>query len=1126
MTPEQRNTSDLLRALFGDIFADRYADFLRLASGDLPLRVSLPLAAHALREIESTLRSILRFPFKDIEPTETEAGLLERAQAYLSGEGFDANKVTAAIRALSPKLTHEQEIKSIVGWLELPAAGDVANAWLSWVGEQQAFAHKRSFTQSLVVDDAFRAAFMAPLQLVVRETALALQRRYGALFDRVDELAARTDYTAALKAFKGEIPGALPLQLRFFEKIEGEGWLPQVEKQNLLLPPAQNVDDQEAGIVRWRDWPPGNYLLRMASSERADTRSRIAGVMRALADAEDAGVREKCYEIVVALPAGEAAQLADVAVKWISKLHYWSLKGPEKLVSHLLGNGEPDAALRVATALLDIVERNGRLATNYDRFMYEDALPRVVRPLTEHIGLPVVGLLASLLTRTAEIEGHYKSGADYTYIAVSHLRDPDLHRMGVYYALIGTLRDVVLQLIDDDPSNLPAIIEALEASAPKIIRSLCLIAIAAAPDQVAAKATAYLKDESLLAASWCEREYGALAQAWFAKLDGADQAEILDAVAKLPDRYEEQWRTRFEEQQARPPNDNEVEAFRESTVRDAVWYWRDVMPADWQERVARAEANHGMPFGERMARGLLFRNESTSPLDDEELSQRPPDEIASFLREWRPSEENRRHTPGALAFRVRQSAEADPTQYANAAAHFLEVPHVYVKSMLEGIGSANRNGRVHDWNPLLLAMSTWVEQPLDPEDFAEDQSGEGRLAANIFPVIAELLAVGLRRGNARIPIEDAELVSKVLRGLLRIAGDDLLQSRPEAVFDGDAYFTAQSTVCGAALEALILSAWWRIDVGHEHATRPAEERRLTETEKGLLEDALLDNGPLAPAIHAICGRYLNLLNHLDNTWTEGVLDIIFSTFDASQRQSAWDGHLLHDHVSFEMWRRLEPEYRAALFSAAPGSLPNDRRHECLAVHTVSLFLNKEIDLAPGSLLSDLIVAGDVHLRQRVMWLVAERLPHPAARVSDETIDLAYRYIEARLDRVEAADARQDWREELSMVGLHFKTARDQPRMLTVASRMSALRIAPAHSTTMIEWLAETAPANLDVVLQCLNDLVLDNGVARWMFGANRDHVRQILELALIADDALQKRAHALVNILLSLGETSFIDLKK
>ena len=39
--------------------ADGYVDFCRLASGALPLRVSIPLAAHAWRELESILRQTL-----------------------------------------------------------------------------------------------------------------------------------------------------------------------------------------------------------------------------------------------------------------------------------------------------------------------------------------------------------------------------------------------------------------------------------------------------------------------------------------------------------------------------------------------------------------------------------------------------------------------------------------------------------------------------------------------------------------------------------------------------------------------------------------------------------------------------------------------------------------------------------------------------------------------------------------------------------------------------------------------------------------------------------------------------------------------------------------------------------
>jgi hypothetical protein len=46
---EQQNTAALIQQLLGKSMADRYVDFCRLASAALPLRVSIPVAAHALR---------------------------------------------------------------------------------------------------------------------------------------------------------------------------------------------------------------------------------------------------------------------------------------------------------------------------------------------------------------------------------------------------------------------------------------------------------------------------------------------------------------------------------------------------------------------------------------------------------------------------------------------------------------------------------------------------------------------------------------------------------------------------------------------------------------------------------------------------------------------------------------------------------------------------------------------------------------------------------------------------------------------------------------------------------------------------------------------------------------------
>jgi hypothetical protein len=64
LSPEQQNTAALIRQLLGKSLADRYVDFSRLASGAIPLRISIPVAAHALRELESIVRQTLAGPME------------------------------------------------------------------------------------------------------------------------------------------------------------------------------------------------------------------------------------------------------------------------------------------------------------------------------------------------------------------------------------------------------------------------------------------------------------------------------------------------------------------------------------------------------------------------------------------------------------------------------------------------------------------------------------------------------------------------------------------------------------------------------------------------------------------------------------------------------------------------------------------------------------------------------------------------------------------------------------------------------------------------------------------------------------------------------------------------------
>jgi len=271
LSPEQQNTTTLIQRLLGKRIADRYVDFCRLAAGAFPLRVSSPLAAHALRELESILRQTLEVPMDvAITPSQEQIDRIEAAKAQLQALGFNGDEIQRVANQLRPRLSHKEEIEKIVTRLGLAPDGDIAQAWKS-ISQAHSQAHGgRALHQSFVADDAFRADWQAPFDTVIRGLMIALQGKYAAFMQRIDQLVAMPDLAAAVTSFSKEIPGALPLLFHFFNRLETPDWLPHLEKRNLLtadlalgnrhglertslgpeLPPAHQSDENRAIMVK------------------------------------------------------------------------------------------------------------------------------------------------------------------------------------------------------------------------------------------------------------------------------------------------------------------------------------------------------------------------------------------------------------------------------------------------------------------------------------------------------------------------------------------------------------------------------------------------------------------------------------------------------------------------------------------------------------------------------------------------------------------------------------------------------------------------------------------------------------------------------------------------------------
>jgi hypothetical protein len=185
LSPEQQDTLALLQRLFGKAIADRYTDFCRLADGAFDLHVARPIAAHALRELDSMLRHVLEVPMDAKAADDRDnAEKVEKAKQDLIALGFDEAAIQRAGSALKPRFSHKNQIRKIVTRLGLAPEGDVATCWTS-LCDSFGKAHQRSFHHSLKVDEEFRTQYQQPFETVIRAVAVALQGRYVALMAAV-----------------------------------------------------------------------------------------------------------------------------------------------------------------------------------------------------------------------------------------------------------------------------------------------------------------------------------------------------------------------------------------------------------------------------------------------------------------------------------------------------------------------------------------------------------------------------------------------------------------------------------------------------------------------------------------------------------------------------------------------------------------------------------------------------------------------------------------------------------------------------------------------------------------------------------------------------------------------------
>jgi hypothetical protein len=1120
LSPEQQNTTALIQRLLGKRIADRYVDFCRLAAGAFPLRVSSPVAAHALRELESILRQTLEVPMDvAITPSQEQIERIETAKGQLHALGFNDDEIQRVAKELKPRLSHKQQIQAIVTRLGLSSDGDIARAWNSISGANAEAHGGRALHQSFVVDDAFRADWQAPFDTVIRGLMIALQGKYAAFVQRIDQLVAMTDRGAAVTSLSKEIPGALPLLWHFFNKLETPDWLPYLAKRNLLAAPLSQADDAPGDGSFLRQWPAGRYLLRMAKSSDAKARALIAGTLRSVAASTHPDVQQMGLEILAALPANEAEPLVELPEAWLTPTaRFIMAQGPHDLIKNLAQGGEGDAALRVTRAVFKVFAENERLATLFSRHMYEHHLPDAIKAIAPLCKAEAVALVADLLDQAVRICGKVTDDPsnDYTYYISGEVSEHGT-KHDVVDALVGEIVRASKLAIETDRTCTRDVVSRIRSHSPKIFTRIALHVLSINPGGAPDLAQAWLTDRDRIEETWCRAEYGELARAWFPTLPAPIQHDILAYVDSVPDKYRHRFNERFEQHEKRPPTPDEQRSRDESVVRDLLWHWRDVLPTKRREGVEKL----GDPDAWRQG----IYEPAKSPLTAPDFSTTPMDEIVAFLETWRPSSGEQRETATALAHDLRNAAMGNAALYSANAARFIQLPPIYVRRILEGLSNASNNKNDLDWKgtlALIEAVARPAAQPLPSGIEGDDPDWSWTRKAAI-----ELLASGLRRGTDGISFVHAGLVQELILELYRAAPRQPDTENFEESYRSFPHFGAQSTWRGAAVELAILLIFWRSkDQDSEVGKTPREALEKLPDIRRIFEAELADRTSSGRIPRAIMGRYLNWFAFFAEPWLRQQMPALFPSDDLSLRDAVWLAHLSADSGPISgLAPAMRDCYVAEIDRLGKDSAARAKQHvdDRLAEYLIILYIKAAFSDDVFELFWDHAPVGP---RQHAMWFLGVQLELGPDQLPDDLRARALSYWDRRLAAAEASSTPDYFRDEIGAIGqLFFRTGIPDEWLVDQVLAMSAAGFAPSQPYSVMDRLAKMSPNFPDRAAETLAALVKNQRFDRWVYMSQSAGMRTIFVNGLAGGSPTAAAAVTeAINYLAAMGDTGYLDL--
>lgn len=913
-SPRQERISGWLLTQVGPGPAAFFRDACELVAAGRRLGTVTHLVAHALREVESSVRSVL-------EPVDAGAGA--------GGDG------------------HRVRIRAVLDDLGISHDDAVAQFWLGMAGSDNqgslaVRAHRLALDVPRPVDDEF-LEFVDRFEQVLDAILERFESRYIQVFERLDVLLAKPVPTKTdVGAVRNNFPRTQVVAGYFFSRASA-AWLDPLREAGCFSAPPPPEVDEDAGTAQIPWWPESEYLARIA----ANIPEAAVEAALTIPGTQNSRVHHDVVQIGLTVPANVAVRLVPKFVDAVkSRFGVWLPDQVGALVAHLARGGQAEGAMTLAGELLARLPARYGSASGVDAYEYGLILRQHVPALIEATGVPALAMLSNLLDEVVgrDLEQH-RGRPDYDGSSVwrpSIEGQQGRAESDLRHGLVNAVRDAAGTIVDNHPSCLGDIVTELESHRWPIFRRLAMHLLSQHSEVASDLIAARLTDRATIQNWQLDREYLLLAHRSATCLGPARLRQLLTLIDEgpQPPRLYTAVSPTADQQVAQPMAPDHVAQWQ----RDRLAAIRVVLPPDRDVRYQALVAEYGdapdpnLPAPESYA----LWSEIEAPISANQLAAMSTEALVEFLRTWQPPKEEWRPgwrplSPASLRGALSSAVQNDAARWSVEAGAFIGLPPVYVGAVLNGMWQATQNGVVLNWDGV-IELAEWINQQAVNGMARHSNANASREWREVRMDMLRLLITGLDlQPNPISPEFDTRLWS-IIASCCEDPAPTAEEERDQAPQEEAGFLSlAHTAMRPQGLRAAIAYGLWL-------------RRRSPDADLGivraLLEKHLDPHHDPSRAVRSIYGELFAGLVWMDRDWAAQHVKAIFPLDSDQERllDAAWDGYLGSTQLTTNAWNLLTDVYIVMVDRLGQPSpnVPEQFRTSTLGLHLINRLWNGQI----------------------------------------------------------------------------------------------------------------------------------------------------------------------------------------